>query len=274
MIRKALLGTALTLGLGTLVFGTDVFTFARTAAEEARSGLRDAVPVAFEIKAARQKLNELDPAVDAAKRLVAEQGLAVERLQAELVSRGAALETQQREMAWVRERLGENGPVRYAGHTIGAGELKRDLAARLASFKVGRETLGHKESLLDARERTLEANERKLDGMLAARGALEVQIQNLEAKHQMVQARETMAGVEIDDTALADVKNLIGRIDDELAVRERLLDADGRSWAGEVPVGRIVAEEAAAQDAVAEFDALFPGDAADTAAGPVGGTDA
>ena len=257
MIRKALLGTALTLGAGSLVFGTDLFTFAKTAAQEARSGLRDAVPVAFEIKAARQKLDELDPAVDAAKRVVAEQGLAVERLEAELVSRGAALDAQKREMAWVRDRLGDGGEVRYAGHTIGEGQLKRDLAARLASFKTATETLGHKESLLDARRRTLEANERKLDGMLTARAALEVEIQNLEAKHQMVQARETMAGVEVDDTALADVKALIGRIDDELAVRERLLDADGRTWTGTVPVGDIVAEEAAAADAAAEYDALF-----------------
>ena len=271
MIRKALLGTALTLGLGTLVFGTDLFTFAKTAAEEARSGLRDAVPVAFEIKAARQKLNELDPAVAAAKRVVAEQGIAVERLHAEIVSRGAALDTQKKEMAWVRERLGENGDVRYAGHVIGKGELKRDLAARLTTFKTAKETLGHKEALLAARQRTLEANQRKLDGMLTARGALEVEIQNLEAKHQMVQARETMAGVEVDDTALADVKALIGRIDDELAVRERLLDEDGRSWAGEVPVGRIVAEEAAAEDAVAEFDAMF---SQETPAAEIGGNDA
>ena len=257
MIRKALLGTALTLGAGSLVFGTDLFTFAKTAATEARDGLRDAVPVAFEIKAARQKLDELDPAVDAAKRVVAEQGLAVERLQAEIVSRGTALDAQKREMAWVRGRLADGGDVRFAGRTIGEGQLKRDLAARLASFKTARETLGHKESLLDARVRTLEANERKLDAMLTARAALETQIQNLEAKHQMVEARETMAGVEVDDTALADVKALIGRIDDELAVRERLLDSEGSTWAGAVPVSDIVAEEAAAADAAARYDALF-----------------
>ena len=257
MIRKALLGSALALGAGSLVFGTDLFTFASTAAHEARTGLRDAVPVSFEIKAARQKLTELDPAVDAAKRVVAEQGIAVERLQAELVSRGAALDAQKREMAWVRGRLDAGGDVRYAGHVIGKNELKRDLAVRLASYETAKETLGHKEALLAARLRTLEANERKLEGMLTARAALEVEIQNLEAKHQMVQARETMAGVEVDDTALADVKALIGRIDDELAVREKLLDADGRTWTGSVPVGEIVKEEAAAEDAAARYDALF-----------------
>ena len=271
MIRKALLGTALTLGAGSLVFGTDLFTFAATAANQARDGLRDAVPVAFEIKAARQKLTELDPAVDAAKRVVAEQGLAVERLQAELVARAAALDTQKREMAWVRDRLGDGGEVRYAGHSIGAGELRHDLAARLASFKTAKETLGHKEALLAARLRTLEANERKLEGMLTARAALEVEIQNLEAKHQLVEARETMAGVEIDDTALSDVKALIGRIDDELAVRERLLDSDGRTWAGTVPVSEIVREQAAAADAAAEYDALF---GAESDAGTVGDAEA
>ena len=256
MIRKALLGTALTLGLGALVFGTDLGTFAKTAVSETRSGIRDAVPVSFEIKAARQKLTELDPAVSAAKRVVAEQQIAVERLRAELADRTAALDEQAREMAFLRNKIGD-GELRYAGRVIGEADMKRDLAARLGAYETAQTTLGHKEALLDAQERTLVANERKLDTMLAARGQLEVQIEQLEAKHQMVQARETIAGVEIDDTALSDTRALIERIDDELSVRERMLDGEGSTWQGEVPVHDIVKETAAAEDAAARYDALF-----------------
>ena len=256
MIRKALLGTALTLGLGALVFGTDLPTFAKTAFSETRTGLRDAVPVAFEIKAARQKLTELDPAVGAAKRVVAEQGIAVERLEAEVAARTAALDTQVKEMAFLRNNLGA-GELHYAGHRITEADMKRDLSARLTTYETAKSTLGHREQLLDARRRTLAANERKLGAMLTACEQLEVQIEELEAKHQMVQARETMAGVEIDDSALADTRALLARIDDELAVRERLLDEDGRSWNGAVPVSDIVKEGAAAEDAAGRFDALF-----------------
>lgn len=256
MIRKALLGTALTLGLGALAFGTDFFTFAKTAAQEAQTGLRDAVPVSFEIKAARQKLTELDPAVSAAKRVVAEQQIAVERLKADLDRRTAALDEQAREMAFLRDKIG-SGDLHYAGRTIGESDMKRDLAARLTTYETAKETLGHKEALLAAQQQTLVANERKLDAMLAARGQLEVQIEQLEAKLQMVQARETIAGVEIDDTALSDTRELIQRIDDELSVRERMLDEDGRTWDGAVPVSEIVKEGAAAEDAAARYDALF-----------------
>ena len=256
MIRKALLGTALTLGLGSLVFGTDLFTFAKTALTETRSGIRDAVPVSFEIKAARQKLTELDPAVSAAKRVVAEQQIAVERLKTELDGRTAALDEQAREMAFLRDKIG-TGEFAYAGRVIRETYMKRDLAARLTTYETAKATLGHKEALLDARQRTLAANERKLDAMLAARGQLEVQIEQLEAKHQMVQARETIAGVEIDDSALADTRALLERIDDELAVREKLLDGEGRTWNGAVPVSDIVKEGAAAEDAAARYDALF-----------------
>ena len=86
-----------------------------------------------------------------------------------------------------------------------------------------------------------------------------MQIEQLEAKHQMVQARETIAGVEIDDTALSDTRALIQRIDDELSVRERMLDEDGSTWNGAVPVSEIVKEGAAAEDAAARYDALFGG---------------
>ncbi|NNJ27866.1 hypothetical protein LzC2_39760 [Planctomycetes bacterium LzC2] len=256
MIRKALLGTALTLGLGSLVFGTDLFTFGKTAFSEAQTGLRDAVPVSFEIKAARQKLTELDPAVSAAKRVVAEQQIAVERLKTDLAGRTAALDEQAREMAFLRDKIG-SGELHYAGRVIRETDMKRDLAARLTTYETAKATLGHKEALLDARQRTLAANERKLDAMLAARGQLEVQIEQLEAKHQMVQARETIAGVEIDDTALSDTRDLIQRIDDELSVREKMLDEDGNTWNGAVPVSEIVKEGAAAEDAAARYDALF-----------------
>ena len=261
MIRKALLGTALTLGLGSLVFGTDLFTFAKTALTETRSGIRDAVPVSFEIKAARQKLTELDPAVSAAKRVVAEQQIAVERLKTELDGRTAALDEQAREMAFLRDKIGTGEELHYVGRVIRETDMKRDLAARLTTYETAKATLGHKEALLDARQRTLAANERKLDAMLAARGQLEVQIEQLEAKHQMVQARETIAGVEIDDSALADTRALLERIDDELAVREKLLDGEGRTWNGAVPVSDIVKEGAAAEDAAARYDALFGAEA-------------
>jgi chromosome segregation ATPase len=257
MIRKTLLGAALTLGLGALAFGTDLFTFGKTAFTEARTGLRDAVPVSFEIKAARQKLTELDPAVAAAKRVVAEQQIAVERLQGDLARRSAALEEQAREMAFLRNAIGSDREIRHVGRVIREGDMKRDLAARLTAYETAKTTLGHREALLDAQQRTLAANERKLDAMLTARGQLEVQIEQLEAKHQMVQARETIAGVEIDDTALSDTRDLIQRIDDELSVRERMLDEDGSTWEGAVPVSEIVAEQAAAEDAAARYDALF-----------------
>ena len=256
MIRKALLGTALTLGLGTLVFGSDLFTFAKTAVVEARDGARNAVPVSFEIKAARQKLTELDPAVSGAKRVVAEQQIAVERLRSDLDARTAALDAQAREMAFLRNKIG-TGDLHYAGRVIGESDMKRDLAARLSTYETAQATLGHKRALLEAQEQSLAANERKLDAMLAARGQLEVQIEQLEAKHQMVQARETIAGVEIDDTALSDTRDLIQRIDDELNVRERMLDEGGRTWNGSVPVSEIVKEGAAAEDAAARYDALF-----------------
>ncbi|MEM9703325.1 MAG: hypothetical protein AAF907_12865, partial [Planctomycetota bacterium] len=160
MIRKALLGTALTLGLGTLVFGTDLFTFGKTAFCEARDGVRDAVPVSFEIKAARQKLNELDPAVSAAKRVVAQQQIAVERLRADLGERSKSLDTQAREMAFLREKIGSGEELHYVGRVIRESDMKRDLAARLTTYETAKATLGHKQALLEAREQTLAANER------------------------------------------------------------------------------------------------------------------
>ena len=264
MIRKTLLGTGLTLALGFGLFGTDLLSYAKTGAVGLREAARDTVPVEFQIKTARQMLDDLDPAVNDAKRVVAEQGITLEKLRVQVAGREANLDRQVAAMASLRENLGSGKTeFRYAGHNFTADDLKRDLADRLASYKTAADTLAHERELVQARENALAANERKLDGMLDARRQLEVKVANLEAKLKAVQARETVARVEVDDSELANVKSLIERIDTDLDVREQMLDAEGSTWDGAIPVEKDLAERQAVEDAVGEFDTLFPAAPAD-----------
>jgi chromosome segregation ATPase len=123
----------------------------------------------------------------------------------------------------------------YAGRTYTVNQVEKDLAERFNRFKVAEETLHREQEILSAKQSALDANRRKLEGMLSARKDLEVEIERLEARHRSVQAAEAVSELEIDDSALQRARTLIADLNKELDVRERVLDSEGK-FTGLIPV--------------------------------------
>ena len=63
MVKKAVLGAALSAGALYLVFGTSAPSYVRTAFYQVRHNAKDAVPVQFEIDRARGEIANLEPAI-------------------------------------------------------------------------------------------------------------------------------------------------------------------------------------------------------------------
>ena len=113
----------------------------------------------------------------------------------------------------------------YAGRSYSKEQVKVDLANRFQRYKTVEATLGNLEKIHDARERSLEAARQKLEGMLAAKRQLVVEVENLEAQRQMVAAAKTTSNYEFDDSQLGRVKALIAdlqvRLDTETETGRR-----------------------------------------------------
>jgi len=123
----------------------------------------------------------------------------------------------------------------YASLTYTADEVKQDLSQRFERFKLAEETLGRDKQILRARENALAANREKLEGMLAEKHGLEVQLEQLEARLKSIQAAETVSNLEFDNSQLARAKTLIRELNKQLDVKEKILDAEGK-FTGLIPV--------------------------------------
>lgn len=236
MIKKAAMGTLAIATIGGMVFGTDVFSYARTTFHSAQNKIRSEVPLEFEIERAREEVAQLLPQVRRSMHLIAEEQVEVANLRRVIEKRELALEDQEEAILALTADLksGETQFV-YAGHAYSQREVEKDLAERFNRFKTAEETLRSEQELLRAKETALETHRETLEGMLSQRKSLEVELERLEARLQTINARKQIASIAVDDSQLNRVKSLIDTINKRLDVEDAVLTADG-DFSGLIPV--------------------------------------
>ncbi len=254
MIKKAAYGTLAVVTIGGMVFGTDVFSYARTGFHSAQSKIRSEVPLEFEIERAREEVAQLLPEVRKSMHVIAEEQVAVANLQKSIEKRELALEDQEEAILSLNADL-KSGDAQfvYAGHAYTQREVEKDLAERLNRFKTADETLKREQELLSAKEKALNTHRETLEGMLSQRKSLEVELERLEARLKTINARKQIASIEVDDSQLNRVKTIIQKIDKRLDVEDAVLTADG-DFSGLIPVEKeIEVEDVNIVDAVDDY---------------------
>lgn len=254
MIKKTLIGLAATALVSTLVFGKDVFSYVKTAGCSARDAIKAEVPIEFEIERARGMVENLVPDIRKCMHVIAEEEVNVEHLYRDIARCDADLNKQKGEILALRHDvdLGKQ-TYQYASRTYSANDVKRDLACRFERFKTAESTLGSKKQILAAREKSVVAAREKLENMLADKRDLEVQIENLEARMKTLQAAQTATSVQLDNSQLARAKKLIGDLNKQLDVAQRVLDSEGK-FTDLIPVE---ATPAVPEDLSAQIDEYF-----------------
>jgi phage shock protein A len=131
--------------------------------------------------------------------------------------------------------------------------VKDDLARRFTRFKTADATLTSLREMRDARARNLDAARQKLTAMIAAQRQLQVEVENLEAKHKLVQVAEASSDFQFDDSQLARCKELMTDIRTRLDVAAKLANAD-TNFQDEIPLDAPASEDVTEQ--VAEYFGL------------------
>jgi len=235
MIKKVLIGTAITAVIGTFVFGRDVLSYARTAGSSIRDAVRSEVPLDFEVNRARRMVQNLMPDIRKCMHVIAEQQVEVEHSSDEVDRKTGELDRQKKTILALRSDLKRGGSFVYSGRNYTSDEVRRDLAQRFARYKVAVASLERDRKILVARKTSLRANEEKLDKMMAARQELQVQVAQLEARLKTLQAAQTVSTLKFDDSRLTRAQKLISQLNKQLDVEQRLLDSEGR-FTGLIPV--------------------------------------
>lgn len=236
MIRKAVIGAGVALLVGMFFFGRDVFSYVRTSAGYVKEAVTDSVPMEFQIDRARGMIQDLVPEIRKNMHIIAKEEVEVERLQKQIDDAQTNLTRDKGDLMRLKADLSTNkGLFRYAGRNYTTDQVKLDLANRFERYKTGEATLASLQEIHRAREKSLEAARQKLEGMLAAKRQLAVEVENLQARLQMVAAAQTTAAYNFDDSKLGRVKELLGDLKTRLDVAERMVNAE-TNFHDEIPL--------------------------------------
>jgi peptidoglycan hydrolase CwlO-like protein len=244
MLKKLVIAGVLVTAVGSLVaFGGRPFSYARTWVASWKKNAEDRVPLDLKIQHARGEVEKLGPEIRKCMRVIAEQQVDVEQMDGRVARHQKELKEQELAILKLRTDLksGDASYV-YAGQSYMASEVRKDLAVRFDRFREAEESLNRERQILAAKRKSLRANERRLDEMMAAKKQLVVQIEQLEARWKTVQAAQESSEIEFDDSQLSRTKTLIAQIDKELKIRRNLLAADGKMDTGTIPVNTKPAE--------------------------------
>lgn len=241
---KKLIMTGLVGGLGVVALcGTAGWSYLRTGYREARESVRQNVPIEWEIKRARQMIDDLKPEIGKNMQIVAREEVGVQRLAEDIDSKQQTLTKARQDILRLKGDL-ESGSVRfvYAGRKYSADQVRDDLASRFKQFQVHEKTTNKLNQVLVAREKNLDAARRKLDEMLSAKRQLEVEVENLQARLTMVEVAQTASPVALDDSQLSHTKQLLDSIRTRIDVAEKMVANEG-ILEGAIPLEEVTSPE-------------------------------
>jgi predicted nucleic acid-binding Zn-ribbon protein len=243
MIKKAIFaGVGVSL-LGLFLFGRDAASYVGTSVGWVKDSVKDAVPIEFEIERARKMVRDIVPDIRKNMHVIAREEVEIERL-AEQISKSEDVQLADKEniLRLKNDLSAQQVSFTYGGRTFSRDQVKVDLANRFERFKTRDATLASLREMHHARLASLDAARQKLEGMLASKRQLEVEVQNLEARLKMVEAAQTTSSATFDDSRLSRAKELITDLRSRLEVAERLVDSEG-AFQGEIPLTEPVPEE-------------------------------
>jgi hypothetical protein len=252
MIRKTLIATAAIVLATVVLFGRNTLSYIRTSWGYVHDSVHNAVPVGFELDRARQMIKDLGPVVRENMHVIAKEEVEVQQLETRISNLETALAKDKANLLRLKTDLAASKEsYEYGGRNFSADEVRTDLANRFNRFKTDEATLGSLRKVRDARSKGLAAARQQLDGMLAQQRQLQVQVENIEARNQMVAAAETTNSYQFDDSHLGRVKELVQDLETRTQVAEKLSQAKVE-FQGEIPL-----DKASPQNIVDEIGDYF-----------------
>jgi hypothetical protein len=226
MLKKLVIVGLGVVGVATLL-GSNVCSYVSTAYRRTANTVKDSVPMEFQIDRARNMVRDLEPEIRRSMHVIAKEEVEVAALDERIAGAEEKASKDKSEILRLQSDLGSGEHTfRYAGHSYTSGEVRDDLTRRFNRFKTADATLDSLRQMRDARARNLDAARQKLTAMVSAQRQLQVEVENLEAKHKLVQVAEASSDFQFDDSQLARCKELMTDIRTRLDVAAKLASAE------------------------------------------------
>jgi len=234
--------------LGGMLFGKDILSYAKSSAKVVRTTVKDSVPIEFELRRARDLLEEIIPEMQTNIRVIATEQVEIVALKGEIARNREALDGEQAKIKTLRVALEQpRAQYAFAGRNYSHDEVKSDLAARFERFKESEVVLASKIKVLESRERSLDAAQQMLEKTASQKRILESKIEALTSQYRLVKAASTgSSNLQMDNSKLAQTEKLIAQIQKRLDVAERVLAAESK-FVEQIPVDTVVETDLMAQ---------------------------
>lgn len=263
MFKKATYGVLGAVVVCGLLFGSKLLPYAQTAYHNARSAADNAVPVAFQLDAAKAQLTKIDPEIKNMVWQIAKEKAQVKKLASQVERQTSELEKQYDEMMTLRQHVGsgEKFYVGTNGKAYTSERVEEDLRHRFTMYQTAEKTREKSQEILKLREASLESALAQLEEAKAQQRELEIQIENLNARHRMNEVVATATQINIDNSQLAKTRQMLEDIDARLATEEEMLNLIPK-YTGQIPVNADQAD--AGGNVIDEMDAYFHKKSKDT----------
>jgi len=249
MVKKALLvGGALAL-LVALVFGRSATSYMATTLSWARESVRESVPLELDLRRARDEIRALEPEIRKNIERIAREEAQIEKLGRKVIRSDDELAQMKGEILRLTSDLEGNSTEYFVYAKDGRDlsfsreQVKRELKVRFSAYQSKDEEKSHWAQILDARKETLYAAQEKLVAMRDAKSSLEVEVERLEAKFEMVNVAKAKSDFKFDDSKLSRVRKLIDDIDTRIEIEAKLADSSN-----EYPIRIPLSEEPTSVD--------------------------
>jgi peptidoglycan hydrolase CwlO-like protein len=228
MFKKLIIGTGTVVVLAVVFVGPAALTHVKQAFGWVRNEIKDAVPVEYQLEQAEATIDEIIPEIEACKRVVAQEQVEIKYLENDIAKLSTEQEKDTEILQAHNASLKSGQPVFYvAGRSYSRTSMERELRLALRKLQTNESLLESKRRLLEARQRSLEAAKQKLGAVCAEKDNLKIAVEQLRAQLRETQALEaTSSRFHLDDTRLAEVKDLLTRVRKRLDIAQQLIEND------------------------------------------------
>ncbi|MBN1764496.1 MAG: hypothetical protein JW860_04500 [Sedimentisphaerales bacterium] len=209
---------------GGLFFGQDMVSYMRSSARSVQSAVKDNVPIEFELRRAKDTLEEIIPEMYGNIRLIAQEEVEIANIKADIAQSERSLTDEKAGIAKLRDTL----DIHTASYTFGSTDysreqVKEELSRRFERFKEAELVLASKMKLLEAREKSLASAIQLLERTRSQKRLLEDKIEGLTSQYRLLQASAVGSSIQVDSSKLAQTEKIIQQIQKRLDVAERVL---------------------------------------------------
>lgn len=253
MIKKAIIGSLALMLIAGFVLGRDAKSYIRTMGNNVREAVKSEIDLDFEVERARDMIEDLVPAIEECQEVVIKQQVELARMEVSVAKQEDVLDSRKDEILALNADLtsGKDNFV-YARINYSRKDVERDLRIRMDRYKGAEAALNRDKKIMMAQRDKLRANQQTLEGMVGQKKELEVAVAQLEARLEQLQAEEAISTLAIDDSQLSQAKQLVQELNEQMDVREAMIDAEG-NFTGLIPVG----QETEERDIASEVNDYF-----------------